>query len=206
MPRPSNTDSAETRARILDAALKRFGRFGVHVTSIREIAKDAGVTLATVHHHFGAKEELLLRCLEEAFEQQLKDGAQLIDAYVSAEPALRMEAVVKAVLRLTRLAPDRSRFLLRMYVFEENAKVRARLDQAQASFVSQLVELAPWDEATSVQYRRLAVVGLGMLLTRLAIGAPAERALLGGDDDEAWETIEAYVLDVARATLRISPV
>ena len=54
--RPSGP--SDTRERILDAARNLFARNGIDNTSIRAIAKDAGVDPALVHHYFGTKTQL----------------------------------------------------------------------------------------------------------------------------------------------------
>lgn len=48
----------ETRARILDAALKVMAR-GLATLSIPAVAREAGVSVPTVYRHFGTKAELL---------------------------------------------------------------------------------------------------------------------------------------------------
>ena len=54
--RPPGT--SDTRGRILTCARNLFARNGFNNTSIRAIAKDAGVDAALVHHYFGTKTEL----------------------------------------------------------------------------------------------------------------------------------------------------
>jgi AcrR family transcriptional regulator len=51
-----------TRARIRDAALTRFPIDGFGATTIRAIARDAGVSPALVVHHFGSKDGLREAC------------------------------------------------------------------------------------------------------------------------------------------------
>ena len=54
--RPPGT--SDTRERILECARNLFARNGIDKTSIRAIAKDAGVDPALVHHYFGTKTQL----------------------------------------------------------------------------------------------------------------------------------------------------
>ncbi len=54
--RPPGT--SDTRERILESARNLFARNGIDKTSIRAIAKDAGVDPALVHHYFGTKTQL----------------------------------------------------------------------------------------------------------------------------------------------------
>ena len=49
---------AETRARLIEAALDVFGHQGFEGATTRQIAKAAGVNLAAIVYHFGSKEAL----------------------------------------------------------------------------------------------------------------------------------------------------
>lgn len=50
----------DTRSRILESALAVFAERGADGGSMREIAKRAGVNVATTYHHFGSKRDLLM--------------------------------------------------------------------------------------------------------------------------------------------------
>lgn len=64
------TDSpiADTRQRIIDAALSLFGQIGYTSASTRAIAEQAGVNEVTLFRHFGSKKNLLMACVH-AFNQ-----------------------------------------------------------------------------------------------------------------------------------------
>ena len=49
---------------ILRAAADHFGRFGFRGTSLRRVARDAGVSLTLLNHHFGRKTEILCAVIE----------------------------------------------------------------------------------------------------------------------------------------------
>jgi TetR/AcrR family transcriptional regulator, regulator of cefoperazone and chloramphenicol sensitivity len=55
----------ETRARILEVALKTFGNEGFKGATTRQIADDAGVNLPALKYYFGGKEGLYLACGHE---------------------------------------------------------------------------------------------------------------------------------------------
>ena len=55
--------SADTRGRILDAARVAFGERGYDGASVRQIAADAGVDPALVHHYFGPKQRLFVAAM-----------------------------------------------------------------------------------------------------------------------------------------------
>ncbi|UXX93898.1 TetR family transcriptional regulator [Streptomyces sp. AD2-2] len=65
--RPPRTESADTRDRILTAAREEFSERGYEKTSVRGIAKAAGVDPALVHHYFGTKEQIFEASVEVAF-------------------------------------------------------------------------------------------------------------------------------------------
>ncbi len=64
--RPPRTESADTRDRILTAAREEFSERGYEKTSVRGIAKAAGVDSALVHHYFGTKEQVFEAAVEIA--------------------------------------------------------------------------------------------------------------------------------------------
>ncbi|MFE5140959.1 TetR family transcriptional regulator [Streptomyces fagopyri] len=72
--RPSRTQTEAapaTRDRILDAAREEFSERGYEKTSVRGIAKAAGVDSALVHHYFGTKEQVFEAAIEVAFAPAL---------------------------------------------------------------------------------------------------------------------------------------
>lgn len=77
--------SAKGRDTIVEAALGVFGGRGIDSTSLREVAKAAGVSPALVVHHFGGKEGLVaavdaaaLAGFGAAYETEAADGADLL--------------------------------------------------------------------------------------------------------------------------------
>ncbi|MFI2436466.1 TetR family transcriptional regulator [Streptomyces sp. NPDC018693] len=69
--RPRRTEPADTRDRILETARAEFSRHGYDKTSVRGIAKAAGVDSALVHHYFGTKEGVFEAAVEVAFAPAL---------------------------------------------------------------------------------------------------------------------------------------
>ncbi|MCX4916171.1 MULTISPECIES: TetR/AcrR family transcriptional regulator [unclassified Streptomyces] len=72
--RPSRTQTESgpaTRDRILDAAREEFSERGYEKTSVRGIAKAAGVDSALVHHYFGTKEQVFEAAVEGAMAPAL---------------------------------------------------------------------------------------------------------------------------------------
>lgn len=55
---------ADTRARILQAALAQFAAHGYHRTSIRALAESVGLTKSAVLYHFRSKEDIVTALVE----------------------------------------------------------------------------------------------------------------------------------------------
>jgi len=56
--------SEETRARILDAALRKFAIEGYDAASVDDICSEAGVSKGAFYHHFSTKQSLFLALLD----------------------------------------------------------------------------------------------------------------------------------------------
>lgn len=65
-------DAKHTKERILDVAGRLFAEHGIAAVSIRDIAKEAGVTHALVHRYFGTKEELIGSLLHQRLNAALE--------------------------------------------------------------------------------------------------------------------------------------
>ncbi|MFD5839112.1 TetR family transcriptional regulator [Streptomyces collinus] len=70
--RPPRAEAADTRDRILTAARDEFSERGYEKTSVRGIAKSAGVDSALVHHYFGTKEQVFEAAITQSFGPALQ--------------------------------------------------------------------------------------------------------------------------------------
>ncbi|MGW1004194.1 TetR/AcrR family transcriptional regulator [Streptomyces sp. NPDC002520] len=82
--RPPRTESADTRDRILAAAREEFSERGYEKTSVRGIAKAAGVDSALVHHYFGTKEQVFEAAISVAFAPALDAPRAVAEGPVDA--------------------------------------------------------------------------------------------------------------------------
>ncbi|MGW2783125.1 TetR/AcrR family transcriptional regulator [Streptomyces populi] len=80
--RPTRTQTQAapaTRDRILAAAREEFSERGYEKTSVRGIAKSAGVDSALVHHYFGTKEQVFEAAIEVAFAPALDAPEKIVE-------------------------------------------------------------------------------------------------------------------------------
>jgi AcrR family transcriptional regulator len=96
LPRRGRRSGSEnTRALILASARKLFSEQGYDAASLRQIARDAGVDAAMVHHYFQTKDELFAACVELP-----ADPRTVLAEVVVVPAAQRGEAILGALLRL----------------------------------------------------------------------------------------------------------
>ncbi|MBO1333908.1 TetR family transcriptional regulator [Streptomyces sp. VRA16 Mangrove soil] len=73
--RARTPEGPDTRERILTTARDEFAARGYDKTSVRAIAKAAGVDSALVHHYFGTKEQVFEASIATAFSPALQAPA-----------------------------------------------------------------------------------------------------------------------------------
>jgi AcrR family transcriptional regulator len=90
-------EEQETRGRILAAAASWFAEHGYAATSIRDIAREVGVTVGAIYVHFASKDRLLAAVYEEG----VRRIGEAVDAAIksSNEPWERLEVASSAHLK-----------------------------------------------------------------------------------------------------------
>jgi TetR/AcrR family transcriptional regulator len=94
---PSRTQAEradQTRARILNAAIRQFSANGLAGARTEQIAEEAGVNKALLYYYFKSKEELYAAALEAVIESIRADSVNVLEANASAG-----ERIVQIVLR-----------------------------------------------------------------------------------------------------------
>lgn len=86
---------ADTRGAVLAAARAEFGAHGYEKTSMRGIARVAGVDSALVHHYFGSKQQLFLAALDFPL-----DPSFIVEVIIRGDQSKAGERIVRFVLTL----------------------------------------------------------------------------------------------------------
>ncbi|HEX7244368.1 MAG TPA: TetR/AcrR family transcriptional regulator [Solirubrobacterales bacterium] len=105
--------SVKGKDSILGAALRLFGERGIEATSLREVAKEAGVSPALVVHHFGGKEGLVA-AVDEAAVREFGTAYGSTEAAEGDKNLLRQRAEQTAAVMRER--PDVCTYLGRALV------------------------------------------------------------------------------------------
>lgn len=108
-PRGPYRSSAETRQRLIGAALALFSKHGFEGTSTREIAASTGVALPAITYHFGGKEGLYRACAEhvvERYRARMLTGVSAIQAGMPMPPDVARAALQEVVSLLAGMLLD----------------------------------------------------------------------------------------------------
>ncbi|MER5556589.1 TetR family transcriptional regulator [Streptomyces sp. NPDC002793] len=147
--RTADTTGPDARTRILEAARTEFAERGYDKTSVRGIARAAGVDAALVHHYFGTKDEVFAAAIELSFEPALvvpellggpSDGLgeRLARVFIGVweDPASRVPLL--AVLR-SALTHEAAAKVLRTFVLRRLLeRIAAQLEVPDPAFRAEL--------------------------------------------------------------------
>jgi AcrR family transcriptional regulator len=93
--RAATVDS--TRAKIVEAAVRVHARQGIATSSWEDIAREAGVALATVYRHFPSPDSLLPECARAVFQ-----GARLPTLRQASEEFAGIDTPIERLEKLVR--------------------------------------------------------------------------------------------------------
>jgi AcrR family transcriptional regulator len=91
-------NASTTAELILDSAIGAFARRGFHGASMREVASEGGISVASIYNHFSAKSELLLEILRRASAEQMAATLEAVEA-AGDDIVDRLSAAVAAFAR-----------------------------------------------------------------------------------------------------------
>jgi AcrR family transcriptional regulator len=130
---------------ILEAAQKRFGLYGLEKTTMREIAKDVGISKASLYYYFPDKEHIYKMVVEleqEVFFDLIKKNMEQ-----TTDPELMIKHFVdvrlnyfKTFFNLTRLRHNEFRSMKKIILEDTLSKFKTREAQTLEVILQQGVE------------------------------------------------------------------
>lgn len=126
---PQQVRSTETRAKILDAALKVFAAEGFSAAKIRDISELAGATHPMITYHFGSKEKLWRAAVSAMFERLDREVFSL-GREATDDPVRRFKTVIARYVRYCAEHPEHARITI-----AETVRGGERLDWMVEEFV-----------------------------------------------------------------------
>jgi AcrR family transcriptional regulator len=182
-----------TRAKLLEAAAREFGRVGLERANIDTISLAAGYAKGTIYNYFASKEELFLVVVEEASTQ----AAAAASAPRTAPVRQRLRAVLAAFCDWAGAHDAFARVLVRECLMGTPA-LHARVINAEAPFTGELTAILE-EGARRRQLRSdLAAEQLALAIAGLTDLALAQHWASGGTDpkrEEIPELVLRIVLD-----------
>jgi AcrR family transcriptional regulator len=133
--RPASNAGVPPRAEILDAAAELFAAQGLAATTTRQIADRVGIRQASLYHHFGSKDEMLLELLTLSVRPSLQAAAAL-EARCAGCPAAGLYALALTDARTLTRAPHNigTLYLLPEAQGPEYESFRSERAELQASY------------------------------------------------------------------------
>jgi AcrR family transcriptional regulator len=185
---------AQTRARILEVARRRFREQGFHRTSLDDVAEAAGYTKGAVYSNFAGKDELFLAIVEEHVTARLHAYAAAGEAAPTFEAATR--AVAHALAGQGEREPGWGPVLVEFWAHASRREpLRAAalaVHQRQLSFMAEEFEALAARHGVAL---RIPAYELVRGIAALARGLGAERLLDPAATSERSEALlVAYVL------------
>lgn len=206
MARPVGADAEATRARILDCASRLFSAAGFGDTSMRDIARAAQVSLATVHHYFGSKDELYRASVDSMYEELSALRGELTEQVASASsPSDIVEQAVRATFRFAR--EHRAAVQLSMRAVIDTGELpEERRTGMLLPFLDEGAPLLAGLTGQSEDRVRLALQSMNHLIARYALTTARELAVITrAPEARAERAIEDHLVDTARRLLLPGP-
>jgi AcrR family transcriptional regulator len=103
----TDSKSARTRRRILDAGASAFRRDGYASVTLKDIAVLAGLQAGSLYYHFGSKKEIVEKVLEVGLDGVAAATREAVDALgKNADPVARLRAAIAAHLKFVLAESD----------------------------------------------------------------------------------------------------
>ncbi|HEX4214284.1 MAG TPA: TetR/AcrR family transcriptional regulator [Candidatus Dormibacteraeota bacterium] len=192
--RIAETDPS-TRSRIREAALRLMAERGLAGTSIRDVAREAGVSPGLVQHHFHTKERLKQE-VDAWVVEQLRGEFESVT--VSGSMAQVSDQFCRAVVRFGTSCPELPAFIART-LLEGGAMAEGMFDGlvglTRASLELVAAEGGLWPGTDMVWASiQLTMMWLGPLLVQPLIERHLDQPLISDAGIERWRLANAALV------------
>jgi len=112
---------SDTKEKILEAALRLFSRKGFRETTIKDIAKEVGITEGAIYRHFNSKDEIIHELLISITTELKEAIAKSIEKGESEEEIFKN--IIEALIGYAFNKPESYRFLNLYHLLKEYPQV-----------------------------------------------------------------------------------
>jgi len=139
-PVPRRRRRAETRQRLMDAALGVFARNGYERATVDEIVREAGFSKGAFYVHFEAKEDIFWAMLEERLAHQQETFRAALD--INVPVAQNIQTILRSLFALNQDDPLWSALFMEFVAHaSRNGKMRDKLAGMYRSWRAFAVEV-----------------------------------------------------------------
>ncbi|MDR7160264.1 TetR family transcriptional regulator [Arthrobacter sp. BE255] len=157
--------ATESREHILATARRLFAEHGFDGTSLRQIAREASVDPAMIHHFFKGKDELF--ALSVALPA---DPARVLEGVDQHDPEHRAEAIVRAVLKLWESPAQHSLVAFIRGTIGSRAKTLLLREVVTRTVISRIMAGVPGPpEEVALRGNLVATQVVGVMLVRYVV-------------------------------------
>lgn len=150
---------------IVSAAMKLFVQHGYLSVSVKDIAKEAGISQGLMYNYFKSKEKLLVYIIDD----MINDMAELMQsAYAADDPAARLKLLIR--LPFQSLRENKGFWEMVLPVLSQPAVSAKARKQLQELFQVTIIEMEKLFKALKVPKPKLEAYKLGAVLDGIGWG------------------------------------
>ncbi|RDV11412.1 TetR/AcrR family transcriptional regulator [Arthrobacter sp. RT-1] len=157
--------SAASRDHILETARRQFAEHGFEGTSLRQVARVAGVDPAMIHHFFKGKDELFALSVELP-----ADPEQVLSGVAGSDPGQRAELIIRAVLRLWESPAQPSLVAFLRGTLGSKAKTALLREMVNRTIISRIMAGVPGTpDEVALRGDLVATQMVGLMMVRYVV-------------------------------------
>jgi AcrR family transcriptional regulator len=185
MARPANANAQATRKRILDSAATLFATLGEGQASMRHIAREAGVSQASVHHYFHSKADLHRACIDAMYARLHGVRASLVaDMTRPMDMPERIRQMVGVMYRFGRENVDAVRLVQRS-VLDRGEHAHPEREAMLFDTLGRLAAILDMHSPHGAEEIRQTLYAFNLLMIRMVLVDGAEIERIYGDEETA---------------------
>lgn len=140
MAKSKFTTTQEALDAIFAVSIPLFAQQGFNGVSIRQVANEVGVSIATLYHHFGDKQGLYIQSIDAAFKNKAEEMDKALNMEGSTEQQL--QRLIFSFTRLLCADPDFERLIHREMLEGTPERLKTLVETVFAEQFSNVLNLA----------------------------------------------------------------
>ena len=177
--RKHNARGEERRRDLLRAAAAVFARLGYHETTTNAIAREAGVSPATLYQFFPNK-EAIASALTSIYAREMADAERMIDSQGALTFTEAIQELLNVCISFNRRHPEFHTLVINAPLSAEAREEKQVLGRVFVDFIAGRLrrELPTLSRSQAAHHGQVALMIFRGILEDLATAPPSRRALL----------------------------